>query len=38
VGVEFVQRLRDMVTFDSADALIAQVGQDIEQTRTAVSQ
>jgi len=38
VGVEFVQRLRDMVTFDSADALIAQVAQDIEQTRTAVSQ
>ena len=37
VGVEFIQRLRDMVTFDSADALIAQVGQDIEHTRTAVS-
>jgi riboflavin kinase/FMN adenylyltransferase len=38
VGVEFIQRLRDMATFDSAEALIAQVGQDIEHTRTAVRQ
>jgi FAD synthase len=27
-----------MATFDSAEALIAQVGQDIEHTRTAVRQ
>ncbi len=37
VGVEFVERLRDMATFDSADELIAQVGKDIEQTRAAVT-
>jgi riboflavin kinase/FMN adenylyltransferase len=33
LGVEFVERLRGMVKFDSVDALVEQMGRDVEQTR-----
>jgi riboflavin kinase/FMN adenylyltransferase len=33
VAVEFVQRLRGMERFADADALVAQMQQDVEQTR-----
>ena len=34
LGVEFVQRLRGMERFDSVDALVAQMHEDVAQTRT----
>lgn len=34
VGVEFVVRLRDQMTFDSAEELAEQIGADVDQTRT----
>jgi len=33
VTLEFVQRLRDELKYDSVDALIEQIGRDVEQTR-----
>ena len=33
LGVEFVERLRGMVKFDSVDALVEQMGRDVEQAR-----
>ena len=33
VTLEFMQRLRDELKFDSVEALIEQIGQDVEQTR-----
>ena len=33
LGVEFVGRLRGMVKFDSVDALVEQMGRDVEQAR-----
>jgi riboflavin kinase/FMN adenylyltransferase len=33
VGLDFVTRLRDMERYDSVDALVAQVGIDVAQTR-----
>jgi riboflavin kinase/FMN adenylyltransferase len=33
VAVEFVERLRGMVKFDSVDELIEQMGEDVEQVR-----
>ena len=33
VAIDFVDRLRDMVHFDSVDALVAQIALDVEQTR-----
>lgn len=33
VGVEFVERLRDQETFDSAEALAEQIGADVDQAR-----
>jgi riboflavin kinase/FMN adenylyltransferase len=33
VGVEFVQRLREMERFDSVEELVAQMGDDVRQTR-----
>jgi len=33
VALDFVQRLRGMIRFDSVDDLIAQIGRDVEQTR-----
>ena len=33
VRVRFVERLRGEVRFDGVDALIAQMGDDVEQTR-----
>jgi riboflavin kinase / FMN adenylyltransferase len=37
LGVEFVARLRGMERYDDADALVAQMRADVEQTRTALS-
>lgn len=37
LGVEFVHHLRGMVKFDSVDDLIAQMGEDVEQTRELMS-
>ena len=37
VRTTFVARLRDELTFDSVDALVAQIGRDIEQARTALA-
>ena len=34
LGVEFISRLRGMERFDGVDALVAQMKQDVEQTRT----
>jgi riboflavin kinase/FMN adenylyltransferase len=34
LGVEFIERLRGMERFEGADALVAQMKQDVEQTRT----
>jgi riboflavin kinase/FMN adenylyltransferase len=36
LGVEFVERLRGMIKFDSVDALIQQMTADVEVTRTLV--
>ncbi len=36
VAVEFVSRLRGMVTFDAIDALVAQMDRDVESTRAAL--
>ena len=33
LGVEFVERLRGMVKFDSIEALVEQIGRDVEQAR-----
>jgi riboflavin kinase/FMN adenylyltransferase len=33
LGVEFVERLRGMVKFESVDALVEQMGRDVEQAR-----
>jgi riboflavin kinase/FMN adenylyltransferase len=33
VALDFVQRLRGMIKYDSVDELIAQIGRDVEQTR-----
>jgi riboflavin kinase/FMN adenylyltransferase len=33
LGVEFVERLRGMVKFDSVEALVEQMGRDVEQAR-----
>jgi len=33
VTLEFVQRLRDELKYDSVEALIEQIGKDVEQTR-----
>jgi riboflavin kinase/FMN adenylyltransferase len=33
VGVDFLARIREMVTFDSIDALVAQMADDVERTR-----
>jgi riboflavin kinase/FMN adenylyltransferase len=33
VRVRFVERLRGEVKFDSVDALVAQIGRDVEDTR-----
>ena len=33
VGIEFVERLRDQVTFDSAEPLVAQMAEDVARTR-----
>jgi riboflavin kinase/FMN adenylyltransferase len=33
VTLEFVQRLRDELKYDSVTALIEQIGRDVEQTR-----
>jgi len=33
VGIEFVERLRDQVTFDSAESLVAQMAGDVARTR-----
>jgi riboflavin kinase / FMN adenylyltransferase len=37
VRTTFVARLRDELKFDSVDALVAQIGRDIEQARTALA-
>lgn len=37
LGIEFVERLRGMEKFDSVDALIRQMHDDVEQTRAIVS-
>lgn len=37
IDVQFVQKLRDEWTFDSLDALKAQIARDIEATRTALA-
>lgn len=37
VGVEFVERLRGMVKFESVDALIEQMAADVEQTRAVMA-
>ncbi len=33
VTLDFVARIRPMVTFDSVDALVAQMAQDVEESR-----
>jgi riboflavin kinase/FMN adenylyltransferase len=33
VGVDFVRRLREMERFDSVEELVAQMGDDVRQTR-----
>jgi riboflavin kinase/FMN adenylyltransferase len=33
VALDFVARVRPMVTFDSVDALVAQIAQDVEESR-----
>ena len=33
VALDFVERLRGMVKYDSVEALIEQIGRDVEQTR-----
>jgi riboflavin kinase / FMN adenylyltransferase len=35
--VSFVARLRDEVAFDSVDALVEQMGRDVEVTRTTLA-
>jgi len=35
--LSFVHRLRDELSFDSADALVAQMGRDVERTRSLLS-
>ncbi len=37
VRVEFIQRLRGMVKYEGAEALIAQMNDDVNQTRTSLS-
>jgi riboflavin kinase/FMN adenylyltransferase len=37
LGVEFVQRLRGMERFDSVDALVEQMDDDVKQTRAVLS-
>lgn len=37
IDVELVERLRDVLDFPSTDALLAQIQQDIEQTRAILS-
>jgi riboflavin kinase/FMN adenylyltransferase len=37
VGLSFTARLRDTVRFDTVDALVAQMGQDVERTRELVT-
>lgn len=37
LAVEFWERLRDEVRFDSVDELVAAIGQDVERTRAVVS-
>ncbi|HEX6196750.1 MAG TPA: bifunctional riboflavin kinase/FAD synthetase [Jiangellaceae bacterium] len=37
VAIEFVERLRDQETFDSAEALAAQIGADVERTRAVLT-
>jgi riboflavin kinase/FMN adenylyltransferase len=37
IGIEFVQRLRPMERYDTVDALIEQMGRDVEQTREVMS-
>jgi riboflavin kinase/FMN adenylyltransferase len=37
VAVEFVQRLRGMERFDSVDALISQMADDVEAARAALA-
>jgi riboflavin kinase/FMN adenylyltransferase len=37
LGVEFVQRLRGMERFDSVDALVEQMNDDVKQTRAVLS-
>ncbi|MEW5940288.1 MAG: bifunctional riboflavin kinase/FAD synthetase [Chloroflexota bacterium] len=38
VTLEFIQRLRDELKFDSVEALLAQIHKDIEETRAILSQ
>jgi riboflavin kinase/FMN adenylyltransferase len=37
VGLSFTARLRDTVRFDSVDALVAQMDQDVARTRELVT-
>jgi riboflavin kinase/FMN adenylyltransferase len=37
IGVEFVRRLRPMEKFDSIEALVEQMGHDVEETRAAMA-
>ena len=37
VALDFVERLRGMITFDSVPELIEQIGRDVAQTRTVLS-
>jgi riboflavin kinase/FMN adenylyltransferase len=36
IGVEFVERLRGMEKFDSVDALVAQMDDDVRRTRDVI--
>lgn len=38
VSTAFVERLRDELRFESAEALVAQIGRDVEDTRRALAQ
>jgi len=33
VAIEFVERLREQRTYDTVEALVRQIGKDVEQTR-----
>ena len=37
VRVDFVERLRDVLPFESVDALVAKIAEDVAQTRTVMA-